>query len=127
MLNRLTLILRPASSYHAAIQKILKEEHFDHQFGSMKVDNGDTGHTEDVVLVTCVDFHDVGVVIEKLRSRVGLSYYLVDANRAVFSYHSVNRVLTPLGLLYQSNVVLQTYNRHITIGGTTYSFWESKA
>jgi hypothetical protein len=127
MLNRLTLILRPASSYHAAIQKILREEHFDHQFGSMKVDNGDTGHTEDVVLVTCVDFHDVGVVIDKLRSRVGLSYYLVDANRAVFSYHSVNRVLTPLGLLYQSNVVLQTYNRHITIGGTTYSFWESKA
>lgn len=127
MLNRLTLIIRPASSYHAQIKKILTDERFDHQFGSLQVENAETGHTEDVVLVTCVDFHDVGVVIEKLRTRINPSYYLVDASKAVFSYHHVNRKLTALGYLYQSDVVLHTYNRHIKVGDTNYSFWESKA
>lgn len=125
MLNRLTLILRPTNC-HAAIQKVLREEHFDHQFGSMKVDGEDTGHTEDVVLVTCVDFHDVGVVLEKLRTRVGLRYYLVDANMAIFSYHHVNRQLNPLGYLIGGVKNVPSYNHHLTIGNKTYSFWESR-
>ena len=120
MLNRLTLILRPTSNCHASIQKVLREEYFDHQFGSLKVDNG---HTEDVVLVTCVDFHDIGVVIEKLRTCVGFRYYLVDSNLAIFSYHHVNRQLKPLGYLIGGVKGVPSYNHHLTIDNKTYSFW----
>ncbi|QQM15452.1 hypothetical protein [Kosakonia virus Kc318] len=124
MLNRLTLILRPSISYHAQIAKILREERFDFQFGTLKQDKGDTGTTEDVVLVTCVDFHDVGVVMEKLSGKVTPRSYLVDASRAIFSYHAVDRVMYTLGTLYQSELVL-TYNSHITVGSNNYSFWEA--
>lgn len=125
MLNRLTLVLRPASSYHAQIQKILREEHFDFQFGTLLKDfpEGDTT-SEDVVLVTCVDFHDVGVVTEKLNSRTGLRLYLLDANSNIFSYHTIDRRLNPLGIVYRADEAT-TYNSHIKVGQTVYHFWEA--
>lgn len=120
MLNRFHLILK--AGHPARITKILKTEHFDHQFASLDTPKG----SFDVVVVTCVDFHDVGVVLEKLRTHVGFRYYLVDANRAIFSYHHVNRQLNPLGYLIGGVKNVPSYNHHLTIGNKTYSFWESR-
>lgn len=126
MLNRLTLVLSPASSYHAQIQKILKEEHFDFQFGTLCRDNGDTGTSEDVVLVTCHDFHDVGVVTDKLNSRTGLKSYLIDARGHIFSYQAIDRRLESLGIMYRSEEsTTSLYNAFIKVGKVKYNFWES--
>lgn len=124
MLNRLTLILRPAISYHAQIKKILLEEHFDHQFATLVTGIGADAVTEDVVLVTCVDFHDVGVVTSKLTSRINPKMYLVDATQSIFSYDSHNRKLETLGQLYAGSSLAM--NKCIAIGNNTFTFWETK-
>lgn len=118
MLSRLTLILRPATSYHAQIHKILRDERFDFQFGSLK--QGE--ESGDVLLVTCVDFHDVGVVMEKLDNRIGVRCYLVDAQQRIFAYNRHSRCLTTLDRMFEFQ---HAYNNStLTVGGNIFYFNE---
>lgn len=117
MLNRFHLILK--AGHPARINKILKEEHFDHQFATLETPKG----SFDVVVVTCVDFHDIGVVLEKLSDYTALTTYFVDSNNAIFQYSKIDRVIKTLGYLIGGVKNVPSYNHHLSIGNKTYSFW----
>lgn len=120
MLNRFHLILK--AGHPARITKILKTEHFDHQFASLDTPKG----SFDVVVVTCVDFHDIGVVMEKLSDYTALTTYFVDSNNAIFEYQRIDRAIKPLGYLVGGVKNVPTYNNHLSIGSKTYSFWSAE-
>lgn len=115
MLNRFHLILK--AGHPARITKILKEEHFDHQFSTLETPKG----SFDVVVVTCVDFHDIGVVLDKLGTHIGLTTFFVDANNNIFQYNKQDRTITSLGYVYPGKI--DSYNHTLTIGSKSYSFF----
>lgn len=115
MLNRFHLILE--AGHPARISSILKAEHFDHQFAKLETPAG----SFDAVVVTCVDFHDIGIVLDKLSDYTSLSSYFVDGNNVVFQYSKIDRTITSLGHVYPGNI--DSYNHTLTIGSKSYSFW----
>lgn len=117
MLNRFHLILE--AGHPARISSILKAEHFDHQFAKLETPAG----SFDAVVVTCVDFHDIGIVLDKLSDYTSLSSYFVDGNNVVFQYSKIDRVIKTLGYLIGGVKNVPSYNHHLTIGNKTYSFW----
>lgn len=115
MLNRFYIIAK--AGYPASISHILNEEHFDYQYG--KLDTPTCGY--DVVVVSCVDFHDVGVVLDKLGTHIGLTTFFVDANNNIFQYNKQDRTIDSLGYVYPGKI--DSYNHTLTIGSKSYSFF----
>ncbi|AOT25374.1 hypothetical protein QLL94_gp08 [Pectobacterium phage PP2] len=94
MLRRLTVIvpLSPGEGVLTDAQSTLDFEQFDYEIGSYRRREGDFIDT--TVFVGAMDFHEAGIVLDKLTSVSPCINYLRDGSGNVFKYDRVTRTLT---------------------------------